>query len=71
MTTQLTNEEKISIINSHLKNLEYNKFNIEMSIIEENAKSTPDSSTLSSLNSQVSEIDVQVAALNAESALLA
>ena len=71
MTTQLTNEEKISIINSHLKNLEYNKFNIEMSIVEENAKSTPDSSTLSSLNSQVSEIDVQVAALNAESALLA
>ncbi len=71
MTTQLTNEEKISIINSHLKNLEYNKFNIEMSIVEEEAKSTPDSSTLSSLNSQISEIDVQVAALNAESALLA
>lgn len=71
MTIQLTNEEKISIINSHLKNLEYNKFNIEMSIIEENAKSTPDSSTLSSLNSQVSEIDVQIAALNAESAALA
>jgi hypothetical protein len=71
MTTQLTNEEKISIINSHLKNLEYNKFNIEMSIVEENAKSTPDSSNISSLNSQVSEIDVQIAALNAESAALA
>ena len=70
MTTQLTNEEKISIINSHLKNLEYNKFNIEMSIVEENAKSTPDSSNLSSLNSQASEIDVQIAALNAESATL-
>ena len=70
MTTQLTNEEKISIINSHLKNLEYNKFNIEMSIVEENAKSAPDSSTLSSLNSQMSEIDVQIAALNAESATL-
>ncbi len=71
MTTQRTNEEKISIINSHLKNLEYNKFNIEMSIVEENAKSTPDSSNISSLNSQVSEIDVQIAALNAESAALA
>ena len=70
MTTQLTNEEKISIINSHLKNLEYNKFNIEMSIVEESAKSTPDSSNLSSLNSQASEIDVQIAALNAESATL-
>ena len=71
MTTQLTNEEKISIINSHLKNLEYNKFNIEMSILEESAKSTPDSSTLSSLNAQASEIDVQIAALNTESASLA
>lgn len=71
MTTQLTNEEKIGIINSHLKNLEYNKFNIDMSIVEENAKSTPDSSTLSSLNSQLSEINVQIAALEAESAALA
>ena len=36
MTLELTNEEKVTIINSHLKNLAYNKFNIEISVIEEN-----------------------------------
>lgn len=68
--TTLTNEEKIVIINSHIKNLEYNKFNIAMSIVEENAKSTPDASTLSSLNSQTSDINDQIEALNSESDLL-
>jgi type I restriction-modification system DNA methylase subunit len=70
MTLELTNEEKVTIINSHLKNLAYNKFNIEISVIEENAKSSPDSSNLANLNSQISEIDAQIAALNSELAEL-
>lgn len=68
--TLLTNEEKINIINSHLKNLEYNKFSIEISIVEENAKNNPLAETLTSLNAQISEIDSQVAALQAELASL-
>lgn len=68
--TLLTNEEKINIINSHLKNLEYNKFSIEISIVEENAKNNPLAETLTSLNAQISEIDSQVAALQTELASL-
>ena len=37
MTTLLSNEEKAGIINQHLKNLQYNKFNLEISVVEENA----------------------------------
>jgi len=70
MAIELTNEEKTSIVNSHLKNLVYNKYNLTISVIEENAKISPNSETLSSLNSQISEIDDQMAALQAELASL-
>lgn len=66
MTIELSNEEKTAIVNSHIKNLTYNKYNLEISIIEENAKATPNSTNLSSLNAQISEIDDQMAALQAE-----
>lgn len=68
--TLLTNEEKINIINSHMKNLGYNKFNLEVSVIEENAKTSPVAETLSSLNSQISEINAQITALETELASL-
>jgi hypothetical protein len=70
MAIELTNEEKTTIVNSHLKNLVYNKYNLTISVIEENAKTSPNSDTLSSLNSQISEIDDQMAALQAELASL-
>ena len=66
MTSILTNEEKAQIINSHKKNLAMNKYNLELSILEEDAKDTPDSSALLLLNTQMSGIDKQIAALDLE-----
>ena len=66
MTTLLSNEEKTGIINQHLKNLHYNKFNIEISIIEENAKDTPETEVLASLNSQLSDFSSRITALEEE-----
>ena len=66
MTTLLSNEEKTGIINQHLKNLHYNKFNIEISIIEENAKSTPETEILANLNSQLSDFSSRITALEEE-----
>ena len=63
MTYELTNEEKADIINQHIKNLEYSKFNLELSKIEENSKTTSDSAVLSSLTSQLSEVNVKITAL--------
>jgi len=63
MTYELTNEEKADIINQHIKNLEYSKFNLELSKIEEDSKTTPDSTMLSSLTSQLSEVNVKITAL--------
>jgi hypothetical protein len=66
MTTLLSNEEKAGIINQHLKNLHYNKFNIEISIVEETAKTTPEAEVLTSLNTQLADFDSRIEALGAE-----
>jgi len=70
MSEMLTNEEKSNLIEQHKKNLLFNLFNIELTVIEEECKDTPDESILSSLNSQISEINLKMSALNAELAKL-
>jgi hypothetical protein len=66
MTNILSKEERTQIVNSHKKNLAMNKYNLELSVLTENAKVTPDSDTLSSLNAQTAVIDNQIAVLDEE-----
>lgn len=66
MTTLLSNEEKAGIINQHLKNVHYNKFNIEISIVEENAKANPEAAAVANLNTQLSDLNSRIEALDAE-----
>jgi hypothetical protein len=66
MSYELTNEEKAAIVNQHIKNLEYNIYNLQVSLVEENAVSTPDAAKVSSLNSQISEANTKKTALLAE-----
>ena len=65
MTYILTNEEKAGIIEQHLKNLEYSKYNLEVSLIEESASPTS-ASAATSLEEQISEINLKISALKAE-----
>lgn len=66
----LTNEDKISIINQHKRNLEYSKYGIEISILEEQAVDSPSESVISSFNKQISEINKKITVLDAEIASL-
>ena len=66
MTTLLSNEEKAGIINQHLKNLHYNKYNLEISVVEENAKATPETAALANFNTQIADFDSRIEALDAE-----
>jgi hypothetical protein len=66
MTYELTNEEKIGIVNQHIKNLELNIYNLELSLIEENAVAVPNAANVSSLNGQVAEANAKKTALLAE-----
>lgn len=71
MTYILSKEERSQIVDSHKKNLAINKYNVSLNIIEEEAKSNPDSATLTSLNTQVSSINAQLSALDAELSAIA
>ena len=70
MSTILTNEEKSAIVSQHIKNIEYSIYNLEVSIIEEEAIESPDSDKISNLNSEITELNAKKAALTTELASL-
>jgi hypothetical protein len=67
----LTNEEKVGIINQHKRNIVFNKYNVELSLMEENALTTPNADTIASLTAQVAELDRKLTALDEELEALA
>jgi hypothetical protein len=67
----LTNEEKTGIINQHKRNIVFNKYNIELSLMEENALTTPNAETVASLTAQIAELDRKLTALDEELEALA
>lgn len=70
MTIELTKEEKIQIINNHIKNLKSNKYNLELSVIEESSIEEPGSDKLNTLNKEILDTNDRISALEAEIAKL-
>jgi hypothetical protein len=66
----LTNEEKNNIIITHLRTLAFQKYNLEVSIMEEQSTLNPNEDNLSSYNAQIAVIDNKIARLEAESNVL-
>ena len=66
MTYELTNAEKISIIDQHLKNLEYNRYNLQVSILELTSATNLKQESIDDIQAQIDSIVAQQTALNAE-----
>ncbi len=66
MTYELDVEEKSAIISQHLRNLGFKKYNLDLSLVEEQALSEPNADVLAKINSDISEVVAQRAALLAE-----
>ena len=64
--TMLSKIEKVQIIESRLKGLEYKKFGLEIDLLVENAKITPDSESVSSIEAAIEEVSGQLSVLNSE-----
>lgn len=62
----LSAEEKISIINSHIKNIQFAKYNAEVSIIEENSVASPNANSITAFMDIITKSDMQIAALQLE-----
>lgn len=63
MTYVLTTQEKTDIITQHLRNLELSIYNLELSILEEQSKSTPEAAILASYNSDLSDLNAKKTSL--------
>lgn len=59
----LSDGEKAVSIRSKIKNIQYNKYNIELDILTENAISEPDTNKLEEWNRQLSDLNLKEAAL--------
>ena len=66
MTIELTNAEKIQVVDQHLRNLIYSQYNIGLSIKENQAVAMPDQSAIDALNLQLTDLSAKKAALQAE-----
>jgi hypothetical protein len=70
MATQLTNEEKINIVNQHIKSLEFAAYNADLDLIEANAGSAA-TEVIADINANKTSIAAKIAALQAEKTSLA
>jgi len=59
----LSDDEKAQIETAAKRNLEYQMYALEVEVIAENAKSTPDATRLSDLADQIAEKQDQIAAI--------
>ena len=66
MTYELTVEEKTNIINQHLKNLEYSKYNLQVSLLEAESNPKVKEGVEEDLQSQLDAVNAQQEALIVE-----
>lgn len=61
--TQLSDDEKAQIKIAAKRNLEYQMYALEVDVLVENAKATPDASRVADLQAQIAEKEDQIAAI--------
>lgn len=66
MTSELTNEEKIGVVDQHIKSLNYNKYNLNLTLLELNAISNINQTTINEMLLYISEIDDKISVLQQE-----
>jgi hypothetical protein len=64
MTIELTTEEKLNILDQHIKSVNYGLYGLELDLLEINATANPDAG-------QIENINTRIAASNAKKSALA
>lgn len=70
MTTTLTNEEKLGIIDQHKRNLDFAIYGFELDLIELNAITPLDTEAIASVTGRLEILNNKKAALEVEAATL-
>ena len=64
-TTTLTNADKMSVVNQHLKSVDFSIYNLEIDLLEANV-GTVDQESVAMLNSRLSALTAKRAVIQAE-----
>lgn len=68
--TNLTDIERKNIADQHLKNLKLNEYNLQLSVLEEEATDSPVQVKIDNLIFELNDIERKIAAIEATIALL-
>lgn len=71
MTYALSKEDKLAVIETHIKNVLFNKYNAELSLLQEQAVSSPKEQNIQAANDTIAQSDAQLTALQQEYDLVA
>jgi hypothetical protein len=66
MTIELTNDEKLGILDQHIKSIEYTIYGAELDLIEAQSVSTTDASVIAGINDRLANANSKKTALLAE-----
>lgn len=66
----LTKSDKLQLIDSRMRGLEYKKYGLDLDLIVENAKTEPSAEAITVINTSIAEINDQITALNSELAVV-
>jgi hypothetical protein len=68
--TTLSNEEKLSVVNQHLKSVEYSIYGLGLDLIEAEAATSPDAEQVSAINARMADANARKTVLLAEKSSL-
>ena len=66
MPLEITNEEKIDVINTRIRTLKIGRYNLEVSLIEENSLDEPSEATRSLLTQEIANTNKRIETLELE-----
>ena len=70
MTYELSNEDKLSIIDQHIRSVDYTLFGAALDLIEANAVSSPEASLITGIEERIEDFTAKKTALATERAKL-
>jgi len=68
--TLLTNEDKLNLVNQHIKSIDFQIYNLQLDLIEANAESTVNTENVSTINGRLTSLNAKRTALESEAATL-
>jgi hypothetical protein len=66
MAIELTNEDKLGIVNQHIRSIDYSIYGLQLDLLEAQAVGESDASTIANINSRIAAQNSKRAALVTE-----